>query len=403
MPYIINNTNGVTVATVEDGSVDNTTSLTFVGKNYSGYGQIENENLLHLLENFASGTKPITPVQGQLWFDTSSSNRRLNVCYDGKNFKSIANLENQRTDPSLTMTPLDGDLWWDASTKQLKAWIGSLGSWSVIGPESGATAVANWAAVSELSPDGKSHPVLKGYVNGDPIVVLSGDSFDPVTTSDLYFGFSTGVQTGLNLKRASESGSTQLYETYFWGTAADALTANTATTVKVTTTASGTFYLPFVSTSSGSQPLFTTGTISYNVLTQVLNATATSARYADLAERYAADAVYEPGTVLVIGGVAEVTTTREHADTSVAGIVSTNPAYMMNNDAGNDETHPYIALKGRVPCKVVGKINKGELLVTSYYPGYAEAWAPGDNPNAVIGKALGSQSEGYGLVEVMVI
>jgi hypothetical protein len=403
MPYIINNTNGVTVATVDDGSVDNSTSLTFVGKNYSGYGQIENANLLHLLENFASSTPPSNPIQGQLWFDTSNSVRRLSVCYDGKNFKSVANLANQNADPSLTSSPLDGDLWWDASSKQLKAWVGSLGSWSIIGPESGATAVANWAAVSEISADDKMHPVLKGYVNGDPIVVLSGDTFEPVTTSDLYYGFSNGIYPGMNLKKADASGSTQLFETYFWGTAADALTANTATNIDILTTASGTFYLPFASTSSGSQPLFTTGTISYNVVTQVLNATATSARYADLAERYAADAVYDPGTVLVIGGTAEVTLTNGHADTRVVGVVSTNPAYMMNNDAGTNETHPYIALKGRVPCKVVGNINKGDLLVTSHYPGYAEAWAPGDNPNAVIGKALGSQSEGYGVIEVMVI
>jgi hypothetical protein len=403
MPYIIKNTNGVTVATVEDGSIDNSTSITFVGKNYSGYGQFENENLLHVLENFASPTAPINPVQGQLWFDSSSTRKNLNICYDGKKFKSLATLINQSIDPSLTSIPTDGDLWWDVTNKQIKAWIGTLGSWAVVGPVSGFASVASWIPNVEKSSDEKNHPVLKGYVGTDPVMVMSDDSFIPDVTSDLFYGFGNGIKAGLNLKRANTRGSTQLNEVYFWGTAADSLRSNTATNVSVITTSSGVYYLPFVSTSTnGSRPLYTTGTISYDVISQVLNATATSARYADLAERYAADAVYDEGTVLVIGGSAEVTVTNQHADTRVAGIVSNNPAYMMNSEAGNNETHPYIALKGRVPCKVLGTISKGELLVTSQAYGYACAWAPGDNPNAVIGKALEDHSEGFGVIEVKV-
>ena len=402
MPYIINNTNGVPVATVEDGSVDNSTSLTFVGKNYSGYGQTQNENFYHLLENFSSSTAPVSPVTGQLWFDSSSA-KRLNMCYDGKNFKGIANLINQKTDPSLTMTPVDGDLWWDSSNKQLKAWVGTIASWSVVGPVSGVEAVANWTPESILALDTKSYPVLTGYVGKDPVIVISDHYFVPVLASNLYQGYSNGIRTGINLKYADSSGSTQLYSTYFWGTAADSLKSTTSTNVTVSPATSGTFYIPFVSTSTGGQPLYTTSTISYDVVTQVLNATATSARYADLAERYAADTVYDEGTVLVIGGVAEVTITNQHANTAVIGPVSKNPAYMMNSEAGTDETHPFIALKGRVPCKIAGKISKGELVVTSHIPGYAAAWAPGDDPNAVIGKALGSQSEGLGLVEILVV
>lgn len=402
MPYIINNTDGVPVATVEDGSVDNSTSLTFVGKNYSGYGQTQNENFYHLLENFSSSKAPISPTTGQLWFDSSSA-KRLNVCYDGKNFKGIANLINQRTDPSLTMTPVDGDLWWDATNKQLKAWVGTIASWSVVGPLSGVEAVANWAPESVLALDTKSYPVLTGYIGKDPVIVISDHYFVPVLGSNLYQGYSNGIRTGINLKYADSSGSTQLYSTYFWGTSADSLKSTTSTNVTVSPVSSGTFYIPFVSTSTGGQPLYTTSTISYDVISQVLNATATSARYADLAERYAADDVYDEGTVLVIGGVAEITTTNQHANTSAIGPVSKNPAYMMNSEAGTDETHPFIALKGRVPCKISGKISKGELVVTSHIPGYATAWAPGDDPNAVIGKALGNQSEGLGLVEIFVI
>jgi len=125
--------------------------------------------------------------------------------------------------------------------------------------------------------------------------------------------------------------------------------------------------------------------------------------YADLAERYAADAEYAPGTVLVIGGDAEVTTTDRRGNTAVAGIVSTDPAYTLNADAGNDSTHPYIALKGRVPCKVVGPISKGDLLVTSSTAGHAERAHANDNPNAVLGRALQDfEDSTAGLIEVMV-
>jgi len=126
------------------------------------------------------------------------------------------------------------------------------------------------------------------------------------------------------------------------------------------------------------------------------------ATYADLAERYEADKEYAPGTVLVIGGSKEVTTTSVRADVKVAGIVSTSPAFKMNYAAGDNITHPYIALKGRVPCKVKGKITKGSRLVTSYTPGYAEAFQAGDDPNAVIGIALEDWLGEQGVIEVMV-
>ena len=124
--------------------------------------------------------------------------------------------------------------------------------------------------------------------------------------------------------------------------------------------------------------------------------------YADLAERYHADDIYEPGTVLILGGDAEVTVTAIRAHSSVAGIVSKNPAYIMNSDAGTDETHPYIALKGRVPCKVAGRVKKGDLLVTSSATGRAETMRSTDSPNAVLGKALEDFDGTLGVIEVKV-
>lgn len=127
------------------------------------------------------------------------------------------------------------------------------------------------------------------------------------------------------------------------------------------------------------------------------------ATYADLAERYAADNKYEPGTVLVIGGEKEVTTTTRHGDTARAGIVSTEPAYTLNAKAGKDSTHPYIALAGRVPCKVYGSVKKGDMLVTSTKPGFAERAHANDNPNAVLARALEDFEGLEGVIEVMVV
>ena len=129
----------------------------------------------------------------------------------------------------------------------------------------------------------------------------------------------------------------------------------------------------------------------------------TTAAYADLAERYAADAVYDAGTVLVFGGEHEVTVSSIFMDTRVAGVVSANPAFKMNSDAGDDATHPYVALKGRVPCKVVGRIKKGDLLVTSEIHGVATVdFDPAIG--SIIGKSLQDyDSEVVGLIEIVVL
>jgi hypothetical protein len=105
----------------------------------------------------------------------------------------------------------------------------------------------------------------------------------------------------------------------------------------------------------------------------------------------------------MLGGEKEVTIAKLHATTAVAGIVSKNPAYMMNSEAGSDETHPYIALKGRVPCKIAGPIKKGDLLVASgMKPGYATAKQDTDSSDAVIGKALENFPGPEGIIEVKV-
>jgi hypothetical protein len=110
------------------------------------------------------------------------------------------------------------------------------------------------------------------------------------------------------------------------------------------------------------------------------------ARYADLAEHYVADADYEPGTVVVFGGEKEITISTQSHDTAVAGIISTNPAYLMNAAIAGLP----VALQGRVPCRVQGPVKKGDVLVTSTTPGVAQRIGMNWQPGCVLGKALES-------------
>jgi hypothetical protein len=132
-------------------------------------------------------------------------------------------------------------------------------------------------------------------------------------------------------------------------------------------------------------------------------ATATTALYADLAESYLADNVYMPGTVVDFGGVEEVTVSSTSHSTRVAGVVSTNPAYRMNSGL-EGENVAVVALTGRVPCRVIGTIAKGDCLVSSHVPGVATVIDPTKyQVGSVIGKSLENyNSDSEGVITIVV-
>jgi len=138
-----------------------------------------------------------------------------------------------------------------------------------------------------------------------------------------------------------------------------------------------------------SKAILPDATLSYDIGSSgkkynTIYAKATSAQYADLAEIYESDSEYEVGTVVIFGGEKEITVSSMGADPRIAGVISENPAYLMNNDA----TGQAVALQGKVPCKVVGQISKGDMLVThSQHPGVARK-ATDPKMGTVIGKAL---------------
>jgi hypothetical protein len=141
---------------------------------------------------------------------------------------------------------------------------------------------------------------------------------------------------------------------------------------------------------------------SSNYFNQVF-ATATTALYADVAERFAADEVLEPGTVVELGGVKEITRSRQDLSENVFGVISTRPAYTMNGGAGENDTHPPVAMTGRVPVKCIGQVRKGDRLVSAG-DGLARAAGPGEaTAFNVIGRSLDNKhTDDMGAIEAIV-
>lgn len=277
MAYELNKSNGEIFLELAEGIVNNTAaSVKFVGKNVTNYGEIQNENFLHLLENFSDDTAPIAPLKGQLWFDSTVGTLKLKV-YDGSIWHQLPSVSYGTTATS----QVSGDLWFNTITSQL--FIKTSSTYTVIGPNAGVSATP-------------ASLVAGNY--------LTGNSFNGATATT-------------------------------WAVDVGTVTAPTG--------------LKVVARDSAGDIWFTVG-----------HGTATSAQYADLAEKYVADEDYEIGTVVSIGGNAEVTAALD-GDRAI-GVVSNNPAYMMNSELANGT---YIALKGRVPVNIIGDVKKGSKLVAA--------------------------------------
>ena len=136
-------------------------------------------------------------------------------------------------------------------------------------------------------------------------------------------------------------------------------------------------------------------TVSAGTLVANLEGTATAAQYSDVAERFAANEVMAPGTVVALGGAEEICKVNEEGSDEVFGVISSldQAAFKMNGGAGNDETHPYVAMTGRVDVKVIGMVSKGDRLISASVPGYAKAAQKSEcTAFNVIGRALTSKT-----------
>ena len=214
MAYQVDKFNGTFLVSVDDGTIDTTTDLRFVGKNYAGYGEVQNENFLHLLENFANTSAPPKRVTGQIWYD--SGNKKLRF-YDGTRFRTASGAEIGPTAPSGLQA---GDFWFDTSAEQLYAWNGT--EFVLIGPETQPDLGAS-AVVAQVVKDtiGNNHTIVKFQSGGDVISIVSKDAFTLNSTINPITGF-TVIKKGVNLVNTNGTTGVTSTDHYFWGTASNA-------------------------------------------------------------------------------------------------------------------------------------------------------------------------------------
>jgi putative methionine-R-sulfoxide reductase with GAF domain len=460
MSYVINKYDGAVITTVEDGTVDQTLDIKLIGKNYAGYGEIQNENFIFMLENFAREVAPPNAIRGQLWFNTIDKKIRFftgDVVAGAKVWKTAGGVDTG-VEPN---NPTVGDLWFDTAVNQLK--VRTANSWLVIGPQTAGAGVTQMVSRSIRGMDNALHSIIAATVNDEVISIISHDAIsfrvqqnDPTTTNLTEFDT---IGKGFNLPNANNTNNTRYHGiakfaeqlvggngAFFTDTSFISSTTPVFTTVAdfadagfyvgndrdlLVSVVSGTIptidsklgnsilfkvqdgalsQTPLVITKTSAEPGITdtynlgsstkrwnavyskqfigpadsanllvvdsnmqapraasTTSSAYtiaardssgDVYANIFHGVATSARYADLAEKYLADEIYPIGTVVIIGGEKEVTAS-EYGKRAL-GVVSENPAVMMNSELENGT---YIALKGRVPVFVNGPVSKGDELI----------------------------------------
>jgi microcystin-dependent protein len=212
--------------TVQDGTINTSTSLQYVGKNYSGYAPIIAGDFLHLLENFANNTAPANPVQGQLWYDNSDGINLL-YAYDGTTWNEVGSVKKSGTAPSSANA---GDLWVDTINSQLYLYSGS--AFVLVGPQFSSGLQSGPIIETIVDTNNISHTVTTLYATSSSntstsyrLAIISKDSFTPKST---VLGFTT-INEGINLSSVDSTNTNSL--TRFWGTAqqSDALLVGTST------------------------------------------------------------------------------------------------------------------------------------------------------------------------------
>ena len=392
MAYTIVKSDGTVLTTIADGTINTTsTSLGLPGRNYAGYGQALDTNFVHMAENFADTAPPANPLRGQLWYNTNNST--LYVC------------------------PTDGE-------SNAAAWLGLTSTSSGGATTFGAVTVTGNLSANNISAvnNSNANAIFTSYltVSANASIVDSTTTtanIGTLTTTAITTGAATtaGTLTGLwtinggaggNNANAvifntggiyiSNSAGANLYgiktDKYMYANGTPISFAGTYANSNVAS------YMPVfggnILSSNVQTPILTTG-VSSNAGVITGNWTLSSgsrlnATYADLAERFEADDAYSPGTVVELGGDKEITAVRHDLSEDVFGVISNTAAYLMNSGAGNDSTHPPVAVSGRVQVKVTGPVRKGQRLVSAGN-GIARA--------AIVGEASAFNTIGRSLTE----
>ncbi len=398
MAYTIVKSDGTVLTTIADGTINTTsTSLGLPGRNYAGYGQSLDTNFVHAIENFSDSTPPANPLRGQLWYNTNSST--LCVCpADGtvsasswitlaqsggsgtttfgsvtvtgnlqaNNIQAVNNSNADTiTTRLLTVTANASILTANVTTGNiitLNTTVITTGSASTTGAITGTWTLSGGSG-------GTSNAFI---VTGGVINAVNG-----IKTDNYYYA------NGANFNPSGSYNNANVFDYLTGSNSVAQFTGNIAPT-KITT-----------SNIAGGGTIFGVWTLGTSAR---LNAT-----YADLAERFESDSPYDAGTVVELGGEAEITAVVHELSEDVFGVVSNTAAYLMNAAAGNDDTHPAVAVGGRIHVKVTGKVCKGDRLVSAGN-GIARAAKVGEaTAFNVIGRALTNKTtDDVGTVEAFV-
>jgi hypothetical protein len=416
MPYFVNKTDG-SVIVVLDGTKDTTsTSLTLFGRLVANYGDQTNENFVRLLENFAFNTSPVNPIRGQLWFDTT--NDTVKVYTSSNTWSSVG----RSILGNLTAT---GNLFLGTQAFEIQDLTGNVkvinkapnGNISIFSNISGvSTNVLNIAGdsglltvngnatnnlgittkiyvdsfINNLTANAAVQANILGNLSSNAsaqAVLLNNLESNAVVQHNSIVGLQANINAAWGNIGALQSNVLSISS---GGGPIDVTELRLNSNVVLNNTGTGNTVINFktpggitVISAAGSNDATTPVTIKGQWFLGT-NSTI-NALYADLAEYFRSDDSYEPGTVLSFGGSAEVTISKVENDIKVAGVVTTNPAFVMNQQL--EGTRCCIALQGRVPCKVIGPVAVGDMLTTSHIAGHAKR---ADLPimGAIIGKSL---------------
>jgi len=407
MAYTIVKSDGTVLTTIADGTINTTsTSVGLPGRNFAGYGQTLDTNFVHQLENFADTTPPANPLTGQLWYNTnantlyvcptdglSNANAWVSLAVSSANststFGAVQVTGNVSAGNVTAVTNVSGanGLFTNisvTSTANISSGTANIGTGNigtlntqVISAGSQSTAVTLTGVLTQNGA-GTANSIsgTSMWVTGGNLVVGGIGSPLGIRTDGYYYANGTAISFAGSYANSNVSAFLPVYN--------GAILATTVTLSTLTT---------------GSN--VTAGTLTGNFT--LSSGSRLQATYADLAERFEADAYYDAGTVVELGGDKEITAVQYELSEEVFGVVSDTAAYLMNSGAGTDQTHPPIAVGGRVQVKVEGKVKKGQRLVSAGN-GIARAAKSGEaTAFNIIGRALEDKTTNdVGTVEAFV-
>ena len=363
MAYTIIKSNGTVLTTIDNGTINTTsTSLALPGRNYAGYGQAQDTNFVHMIENFAAASPPANPLKGQLWYNTNLNT--LYVCPENGEANGLSWLSltatssgNNTTFGAVTVTGnLSANNITATNNSNANAFSGSFLTISAnanIADANITTANIGTLQTTVITTGSASTPgsltgtwTVNGSVSGNALVLngnifienIGGGSYG-IKTDNYMYANGVSIPLGGTYNDANVAAYLPIY-------GGNILTVQTQATT-LTTGAN-----------------ITLGNITGNwTLTAGSRLQAT---YADLAERYGIDQPQPVGTVVRVGGEQEITVANEMYDAhSVLGVISESYAFLMNAEAGDDVSHPAVALIGRVRVRVVEPIEKGDRITTA--------------------------------------